>query len=40
VEHLHGLGLVAVGTAEKPIELLARLLLIGGAARTGEAVRT
>jgi hypothetical protein len=40
VEHLHGLGLVALRAGEEPAELLACLLLIGGGARAGEALRT
>jgi hypothetical protein len=38
VEHLHGLRLVALRTAEEPVELLARLFLVGGGAGAGEAL--
>src|SRR5207253_498660 len=40
VEHLHGLRLVALRRAEKPIELFARLSLISSAARPSEAIGT
>src|SRR5262249_61079993 len=40
VEHLHGLGLVALRAGEEPAELLACLLLIGGGASASEALRT
>ena len=38
MEHLDGLRLVALRIAEEPVELLARLFLVGGGAGTGEAL--